>query len=473
MELTVTIEAVGQGGICIARHEGRVVFVPDVLPGETVRVVVPEPAENAKFWRAELREVLEPSHSRIATRWSEAGPGGVGGAELAHVELEASRRWKSSVIAEQLSRLAGLELAVEVEAAEGDVERDGLGWRTRVQFAVARDGRLGGLAPRSHRIVPLTRMPLATSRIEGLGILGHRFPGADRVEVIAPASGAQALVVVSYGQPPKDADGQAPKDAGFQARRKQSLTAFAELNPDVSLVAVDEPNRRSGTRRPRGRRQGSSRTQRPRRELISGQDFVEEAVAFTLAGDRVERQFRVTGGGFWQVHRAAPGILTQALLDAVAVQPGEKVADLYSGAGLFTAALAIAAGADGQVTGIEGDQQAVSDSERNLADLPTVRLHRGPVEKELAGIPVGQAVPALDVVTLDPPRSGAGKAVVEQIVAHRPRIVGYVSCDPATLARDIAYFAERGYRLSSLRAFDLFPLTHHVESLAVLTPGPN
>jgi tRNA/tmRNA/rRNA uracil-C5-methylase (TrmA/RlmC/RlmD family) len=153
-----------------------------------------------------------------------------------------------------------------------------------------------------------------------------------------------------------------------------------------------------------------------------------------------------------------------AVLDGLDPQPGERAVDLYSGVGLFTAALAERVGLTGHVVAVESDEVAVADAEENLRDLHQVSQVRDRVDRALADDVTGLR----DLVVLDPPRTGAKREVVEAIAALGPRAVAYVACDPAALARDVAFFAEQGYTLRSLRAFDLFPMTHHVECVAVL-----
>ena len=174
---------------------------------------------------------------------------------------------------------------------------------------------------------------------------------------------------------------------------------------------------------------------------------------------------RVSGSGFWQVHPAAAVTLVDAVLDAAQVRPGDTVVDLYAGVGLFTSFLADAVGEQGTVVSVESDRQAARDARRNLHDRPQVRLVNVTVERALDSAEVASA----DVVVLDPPRTGAKRAVAG-IAALAPRRVVYVACDPAALARDLATFADLGYRLDALRAFALFPMTHHVECVATLVP---
>ena len=163
------------------------------------------------------------------------------------------------------------------------------------------------------------------------------------------------------------------------------------------------------------------------------------------------------------MHPGAADALVGAVVEGLAPEPGERALDLYAGVGLFSAALAARVGPAGHVLAVEGDETAVEDAAVNLADLPQVSVLVGRVDRALAD------VPAADLVVLDPPRTGAKREVVAAIAATSPRAVAYVACDPAALARDVAFFAEHGYELSSLRAFDLFPMTHHVECVAVLS----
>ncbi|MDT0164361.1 methyltransferase [Actinotalea sp. AC32] len=400
--VTLEVGPPAHGGHCVARHEGRVVFVRHAVPGEVVRARLTDAGEQARFWRADAVEVVEASPDRVPSAWPEAGPGGVGGGELAHVSPAGQRRWKATVVAEQLRRLARLDLDVDVEAAPGDEETGGLAWRTRIELVTDAEGRAGMHRHRSHDVVPLTSMPLATDALTELGLLGRRWPEGVRVTAVAPVGGDRPLVLV---------DG-----------------------------------------RPWGRHGEDTRP--------TARTSVREVA--TVAGR--EHTWRVAGDGFWQVHRAAPTTLANAVVDAVAGREGATVVDLYAGAGLFTVPLAHSVGAQGRVVAVEGDSRAVRDARRNVHALDGVELHLGPVADVLAGGAVARA----DVVVLDPPRVGAGRVVVDRVAALDPDRVVYVACDPAAFARDVAYLGERGWSLTSVRAFDLFPMTHHVECVGVL-----
>jgi tRNA/tmRNA/rRNA uracil-C5-methylase (TrmA/RlmC/RlmD family) len=175
-------------------------------------------------------------------------------------------------------------------------------------------------------------------------------------------------------------------------------------------------------------------------------------------------RFEVEDAGFWQVHPGAPELLVDTVLAFLDPRPGESAMDLYAGVGLFARFLADALGGSSGVTLVEGDSRACTHAEANVAGA-TVLV--GEVGAVLGGLPEAP----IDLVVLDPPRDGARRTVVEAIAARAPRAVAYVACDPAALARDIAIFAEHGYVLERLRAFDLFPMTHHVECVALLVPA--
>ena len=175
----------------------------------------------------------------------------------------------------------------------------------------------------------------------------------------------------------------------------------------------------------------------------------------------VDRRWSVAADGFWQVHPAAADLLVAAVLEGLRPMPGERAFDLYCGVGLFTGALA---DAGCRVRGVESNRRAITAARHNLADVADrVRLSADRVDRALATLP-GRT----DLVVLDPPRTGAGRTVMNAVLDRQPRAVAYVACDPAALARDLATAATAGYRMATLRAFDLFPMTHHVECVAIL-----
>lgn len=403
----------------MARHEDRVVFVRHALPGERVRARVTAGGPGDRFWRADAVDVLEASPDRVAPPCPYAGAGRCGGCDWQHVAPPAQRRLKAAVVAEQMWRLAGVEVSPVVEELPG--APGGLGWRTRVTFSVDREGRAGLRRHRSSDVLPVNRCLIAHPEVASVDVLRHRWLGVESVQVVASSVGERSVVV-------------RPEDLSEPVRRVR----LPRLDAGVSVL-VDTGGDRP--ERVRGRIRGH--------EESSG------------------RRFQVTAGGFWQVHPAAADTLVDAVLAAGRPTEGECAFDLYSGVGLFAAALAARVGRNGSVVAVEADRRAAADARRNLHDLPQVRLLHGRVDRELAG----SGLPRADLVVLDPPRTGAGRQVVEQVTALTPRAVVYVACDPAALARDVSTFAGHGFALASLRAFDLFPMTHHVECVALLTPA--
>lgn len=383
----VEVGAVAHGGHCVARHDGRVVFVRHTLPGERVEVEVTED-RGGSFCRADAVTVLSAAAGRVEPACPVAVPGGCGGCDWQHVSGPEQRALKGFVVAEQLRRLAGIEAAVEVEELPGGL----LGWRTRTRLAVDADGRAGFRAHRSHRVIAVRDCPISA-------------PGTvDAVTDRVWTPGAELEV-------------------GVDAR---SETHVREL--------VDD---------------------RPVRTFGDGV-AVERAV---------HREWRLSAHGFWQVHPDAADLLAEVVAEWAAAPDGGCAWDLYSGVGLFAAVLAGQVGPQGTVIAVESAEVAAEEAADNLADLGQVRVFRGRVERVL-----GASLPAPDVVVLDPPRKGAGRDVVTAIAGRHPARIVYVACDPAALARDLATFAELGYGLDRLRAFDTFPMTHHIECVALLGP---
>ncbi len=249
--------------------------------------------------------------------------------------------------------------------------------------------------------------------------------------------------------------------AGLRRHRSHEVEVLAEcplLHPAVAAAGV------------LGRRwAGAAEVQVAVAPGSGGQVLMVDGTAqgpARLQEEAAGRTWRVDGTGFWQVHPGAADLLVGAVRAGLAPRPGEHLLDLYSGVGLFAGSLGVDLGADGRVDAVEADSDAVRAARRNLHDLPWVRLHTDRVEHWLRG----PGLRRCDLVVLDPPRSGAGKAVVDALVRLAPRAVSYVACDPASLARDVGTFLGHGWGLTGLRAFDLFPMTHHVECVALLTP---
>ncbi len=418
-EYELDVGAVAAGGGCVARDDGgRVVFVRHALPGERVRARVT--AVTASYARADAVEVLIRSPDRVEAPCPHAGPGRCGGCDYQHVSLGAQRRLKAARVEEQLRRLAGVERAVEVEPVPGD--HGGLRWRSRVRLAVDRDGRAGFRRHRSHDVEPIADCPIADSAVIATGVFATRWPGAAEVEVVTGTvrrggePGGSALLAVT----------------SRRGARAHAASPAGALRPGL---VVD------------------GRVRRP-----------PAAVETEVAG----RSFRTSPGVFWQAHVGAPAALLGAVLDGVDARAGADVVDLYAGAGLFSVPLADAAGPSGRVLAIEHDRRACEDARYNGRGLDALEVRRAAVTPSLVATGIGRP----GALVLDPPRQGAGIAVMRAVASLAPplRSAVYVSCDPASFGRDLRVMLEAGWVLSSLRAFDLFPMTEHVELVATLHP---
>lgn len=426
-EVDVEVGPVAHGGHCVARYEGRVLFVRHSLPGERVRARITEGGPGDRFLRADAVDVHEASEHRVPSRCPASGPGGCGGCDFQHVSTAHQRELKGRVVAEQLQRLAGIDREVRVEALD---DEDGLRYRTRVELAV--DGTTVGLRRhRSHEVEPVPGCPIAVPAVDSAL--------ADvRSEVAGDPGALEGISAIDVVVPTGEGD-----------------TVVVEVPEDAPTPPI------------------------PVREVV-------DAPPGPLP-------MGVDARGFWQVHRDAPRVFVEAVLAAARVEPGDRVLDLYSGVGLLSVPLAAAVGEDGQLVAVESDRRATDHLRENLADRPWALVVPGRVD-DLFGVPRkgpkgarggrhgrgrtrGRATrsdlmpPSADVVVLDPPRTGAGRGVVEALASLRPRRLVYVACDPAALGRDTGYLAERGYALTGLRALDAFPMTHHVECIAVFEPA--
>jgi tRNA/tmRNA/rRNA uracil-C5-methylase (TrmA/RlmC/RlmD family) len=420
--LEVTAEDVANGGWCVARPPGSpVVFVRHALPGERVIVRVTE--VTSKFARADAVRILEASPDRVDPPCPYARPGGCGGCDWQHATLPAQRALKATVISQQLRRLAGVDRPVMVEPLPGGDE-GGFGWRTRVQFAVRDDGVAGLRAHRSHQVIGVNDCLIAHPAIAGLAITRRRWPGVASVEALAGAGPAERAVIITT------------------AARQGPGTGTTHRSVSIDEITAESVLRRAGHRL----------------TPMRGRGYLHRRAA--------GREWRVSAGAFWQVHPGAADALAEAVLAALRPAAGDAALDLYCGAGLFAGVLAPAVGPDGTVTGVEAEPAAVRDARHNLREWPWARVRRGDVGEVLRR---GGLAPAR-IVVADPPRSGLAREVIEHLSGARgAERFAYVSCDPATLARDIGLLRARGWTLTDLRAFDTFPMTHHVECVAALT----
>ncbi len=301
-----------------------------------------------------------------------------------------------------------------------------------------------------------------------------RFLRADAVEVVR-ASSDRVTAPCPYAGPGR-CGGCDFQHVSLQAQRelkaavvREQLQRLAKL--DVPVVVEPVPGDVDGlrwrtrvqwARTPDGRkglRKHRSHDVVPVDDCLLAVDEPREGVVTERVHDH---EFAVEAEGFWQVHPGAPTALVDAVMAALDPQPGERALDLYAGVGLFSVFLAEAVGVTGHVLAVEGDSLATAHARDNLSGHPWAAVRTGRVDAGIAELD------RADLVVLDPPREGAKRKVVESICGLQPRAVAYVACDPAALARDVAIFGEHGYALTGLRAFDLFPMTSHVECVAHL-----
>jgi 23S rRNA (uracil1939-C5)-methyltransferase len=413
--LRLAVERLTFGPDALGRHEGLVVFVPLAAPGDTVVARVTE--RRRDYLRAALVDVVESGPARVAAPCPAFGR--CGGCQWQHVALDAQRAAKTAVVAEQLARLAGLR---EPPVAPILAPTGGLGYRDRITL-VAEGRALGYRRARSHALEAVDACPIAAPAVSAAIPVARAWAARlraalDRV-TIAAAPGGVALVAATHGRPgPADA---AATEALLAA---EPGVRGAVLHGDGARLVVGDP--------------------RLRVELEPGLELEVPADAFT------------------QVNAAANRLLVAAAVEAGAFADGARVVDLYCGAGNLTLPLARRGV---RVVGVERAAVAVAAARENASRLGLTHATFvcGDAARATETLPDGP----LDGVVLDPPRRGARPALAG-IVARRPPRIVYVSCDPATLARDVRALAVHGYALRRAQPIDFFPHTFHVETVALL-----
>ena len=410
--LELEVGAIAAGGGCVARApDGKVVFVRHSLPGERVRAQVT--SSTSSYLRADAVEILTPSPDRVEPPCPHAGPGRCGGCDFQHVEIGAQRRLKAFRIAEQLERLAGLDLAVEVEPVPGDTA--GLGYRSRVRVAVDGRGAVGFRRHRSHRIEYVHECPIASPAVTATGALSVLWPGATELEVVTGTGpGARRWSRSRRGAAPRRA---CPTSAPASWSAGRSAVLPAPCMPSCAAAPTGFRPGSSGRSTPARRRRSSTRS-------------------WTSSG-------RARGRRWW----------TSTPAPASSRSPWR------------TRWARRARSSPSRGTGAPAPTPATT-----APPSPTLRVLEGEVTPALVESALGRP----DIVVLDPSREGAGTGVMRALAARTPavRTVIYVSCDPSSFGRDSRVLLDEGWRLRGLRAFDIFPMTEHVELVAALEPPP-
>ena len=404
-----SLTGMAYGGAALGRYQGQIIFVPGAIPGETVLAEIIE--DKGRFAHARLLEVIEPSPDRVAPRCPHVPE--CGGCQWQHVGYARQLALKSEVLRDQLARIG--------DVADPPVRPtlpapSPWGYRNRITFSVAASGRLGFQRAASHDVVPIEECHIADPRLMALyDDLDLDLPDLVRLTLMVGSDDDDLLMA-------------------FETERDKP----PQLHVDFPISCV---------------------------HLVGG----TEAIPVNLIGNnhvtqRVAGQaYRVSAGRFSQVNTAVAGTLVELVLEWLDPSPSDTILDAYCGVGLFTLPLAELSGL---VVAVELDPGASEDLILNLGEIENVQVIQGPVEAVLPDLVEEET---LHGIVVDPPRQGLNVAVVDALVTGGPSRMVYVSCDPATLARDVKRLARGGYVLAAVQPVDMFPQTYHTETVALLT----
>ncbi|MBN1248779.1 MAG: 23S rRNA (uracil(1939)-C(5))-methyltransferase RlmD [Anaerolineae bacterium] len=405
--IEIKLDAMAHGGDAIGRHEGRAIFVPYAIPGERIRAEIIDDRE--RYARARLVEILEASPARVDPPCPFFGPEKCGGCQWQHIDTAVQPRMKGLVTIDQLQRIGRIEEPPVFEPIPDEV---GWEYRNHALFRVDPEGRLGFLSAKSHDVYPITDCliihPLLGRLLESLDMT---YPELEWMEMRAGTATGDLMILL-------------------QAKEEESPSL--EVDFPVSIVQI----RHDDAVAP-----------------LIGLDYILERVH--------EREYRISATSFFQINSRQAAQLVNIVMGALDLKGYEHVLDAYCGVGLFTAFIAEEAGS---VTGIEVNPPAVADARHNLANFDNVHILEGAVEEVISEIEQ-----RLNAVVVDPPRTGIEPHVIDAIVASDADRLVYVSCDPATLARDCRRLIRQGYTLDWVQPVDLFPQTYHIENVALLT----
>ncbi|MBI5653932.1 MAG: class I SAM-dependent RNA methyltransferase [Chloroflexi bacterium] len=409
------LTAMTQGGEAMGRDEtGRVIFVPHAIADETVIVEIVEQKKN--FARARLIEIITPSPARVAPRCPHFGArrGGVtppqqscGGCQWQHIAYPAQLQFKTEIVREQFARIGKLP-----DAPVRDTSGMSEPWqyRNHVQFQLNADGQLCLRALESHDLVPIRECHIIHP------LLDEIFRALDFAEADF------ASVTLRAG-----------------TRTGQKMVILEGRDDDPPEIEIDEPV--------------SIAYQVPSGETVAliGQTALEEKLG--------ERVFRVSPVSFFQVNTEMAERLIELVARYLAPRADDVLLDAFGGVGTFGLTLAPRVA---RVIAIEENPRAIEDARTNASDLSNVEFHIGAVENVLPQIDAH-----ITLAVADPPRAGFAPRALDALIAHAPRALAYVSCDPATLARDARKLVDAGYRLIETQPVDLFPHTYHIETVSL------
>ncbi len=401
----VTMDKLVYGGDCMGRlPDGRAVFVPFVLPGELVSVEIVE--DKKRFAKGRAVNIVTPSPDRIEPRCSHFGI--CGGCQYQYLDYTKQLEAKQAVMLDQLQRIAKIENPPLQPIVPSPSPWN---YRNYVQFHLGQHGELGYIAADGEHLLPISECHLPLDGINAL------WPQLE----LGEESGVFRLGMRqdSYDEIMLIMEGEDPKPPEFS----EDIPVSAVYTPPDSRLTV-----------------------------LAGEDHL----VFTL----LDRNFQVSARSFFQVNIPIAEKMVQHVLDNLDFSGEPNAVELYAGAGLFSAFLAPRVG---QLTAVESAGSSCHDFAVNLDEFNNVALYEAEAE---------EVIPALeepvDILVMDPPRSGVATQVHDALGKLLPRQIAYISCDPATLARDLKKILQKGYELVSITPFDQFPQTGHIESVSIL-----
>lgn len=445
--IEIELNDLAYGGDAVGRFEGRAVFVTGGLPGELVRAQLTR--ERSNYARASLVELLRPSPDRVVPRYPDLGESG--GFQWQHLAYPAQLQWKTRITRQLLMRVGHFPTPPVLPTIGMPDGADPWRYRTVAQFAIGQDGAIGFRRAASHDVIDMPDCPLVHPTLDTM-YQGVRAWMLREWGDTAMDYAERFTLRVALGSPPSafaepSATGQ---PAGLLAIETRPGGAFDDaggphaigsslLQAVPGLVGVVILGLPGG----RGR-------------VVVGQDFVHEQV--------LHMTFRISAGSFFQVNAAQTPVLVRQALTALHPRSADWALDGYSGVGLFSLFVAE------QVThvhAIESQPSAVADARASAAlnHVSNVTATEGVLERVLGTM--RRQNERVDIALVDPPRAGCHPRALSEIKALGPRTFVYISCDPSTLARDLALVCADGYRLVSVQPVDMFPFTSHIESVAL------
>jgi 23S rRNA (uracil1939-C5)-methyltransferase len=403
-EFEITPTKFVYGGEVLARlPDGRAVFIPYALPDEELRIRLVE--EKERYARGEIIEIIKPSPIRIQPLCPHFGE--CGGCHYQHISYDEQLKIKKSIFIDQLVRMGKM-----TDPPVKEIIPSPLAWnyRNQIQLHISKEGDPGFLRHRSNQVVPIQECHLPEDSLNQIwpSLSLEYIPGLDRISLRSGEEGQDTLIVLESSDPKP-----------------------IEFSVDLSLSAVH---------------------QGPGGEIVlAGDDFTIIPIQ--------DIPFVVSAGSQFQVNTMVAELIVNFLLERLPLTDSSLVLDVYSGVGLFSAFLAPEVG---KVIAIESNPKAGEDFLYNLAGYENVDFYDQPAEEVLPHLDL-----ALDIILLDPPRAGISKKILDSVVSLNPGMITYISCDPATLARDADRFLKQGYILQESTLFDMFPQTFHIESVNI------